>query len=1209
MQVWLSIDPWLVTAISIAYLAVLFLVAHWGQTASHSRWAAKPWVYSLALGVSCTSWAFYGIIGQASSNGQWLSPIYIGTIGFFVFGWPVLLKMLRITRQQNLSSIADFLASRYAGAPTIAAVVTLVSILGTLPYLALQLHAVSHSFDLLTGSYQSGSSTTFTVTLVLIGFSILFGARTANVNKHNPGLVLAIAFSSLVKLFAITVVGLFVCYGLFTGVTDLLAQAPPLPPPAAEQHSGYITAAQVLLGALTIFITPQLYHMIIQENSSERALRQARWQYPLYLVAINLFVLPIAIAGSLTFPGGSVNGDSFILTLPLYHQQALLSVLVYLGGLAAATAMVIVAAIVLSTMLTTELFVPILVRLHWLSDSTGQQRHEFSKGLLQLRRMAIAAILLLSFAVERLFDQQRHLANIGILAFVLLVQFAPAVLGALYWRGASSKAALAGLLTGSAVWAYCLLMPTVAANSAWLSTGPWGMSWLAPTHILPLTGLDPVSHGVLLSLLLNCTVFVLGSWYAPKQLGEKLQADVFLQKHKSWLHYPLTVQDLLSLLRRFIDRPAADALRAQCPGLPLTAAAPSELIEQTRQRLASVLGCASTRLVMSAASRVDETELTLTHVADIVDEANQLFEFNRELLQAAVENIEQGISVVDADMHLVAWNQRYIELLNYPKDYLRAGMPIAELLEYNVSRGLIEGGDLAELVARRVAHMQSGHSHYYQRILPTGRVLEIRGQAMPGGGFVSTFSDITQHIEAEQALQRANETLEQRVSQRTEQLTQAKAEAEAANRSKSRFLAAASHDLMQPFNALALFTDMLRQQTSVTHSPHQSLNPLVGQIQQSLSAVEALLADLVEISKLDGQAQPVAFSHFALREVLDPLAAEIALQAQQAKVQFRYQPCSGWVYSDKKLLRRVLQNFLSNALNYAKRSDGRAKVLLAVKRRRDHWQLSVFDNGPGIAPEQQQLIFNEFERLHHNADQPGLGLGLAIAKRIASLLGNDLQLHSTLGRGSCFALLAPRSPVAAHQAEQATHTAATGDRAPTTQAMSELGVTAASQLTAQDLSACSVLLIDNDPLLLNALAAQLRSWGCQVWSHSGRLTTAADQDNALLQPGFPSTAPQLIIADYHLDQTTGVALVQQRLSDWQDTAPKPQLSSSAGQQYVANRQYVANQQYVANSACAVIICSADHSEAVRGDCSAAGFSFIGKPVKALALKRLIKQLL
>ena len=1147
MLVWLSLDTWFITFLSIVYLILLFIVASWGQKQSPENWTCKPWVYSLSLGVSCTSWAFYGTVGQAATTGAWLAPIYIGSILCLVLAWPMLHKILLIIKQQNLTSIADFIAFRYDRSPKIATTVALVALVGTIPYIALQLRAISTSFDLLTGTYQSGISTAFVVTLVLIIFSIFFGTRQIAANKQNQGLVLAIAFSSLVKLFALTAVGIFATFFIFDGFNDLIAKSNNINP-VSDGYSAYLAFAQAILGAITIFILPQQFHMMMIENHHQDELKKARWLFPLYLLLINVFILPIAIAGQLTFPGGSVDPDTYVLTLPLFYQQAWLGVVVYIGGLAAATSMVIVSAIVLSTMISTEILTPLVIKFRLFNN---KQALQLSGLLLNLRRCSIAIVLLLAFLFERLVDHQNHLASIGLLSFVLLSQFAPATIGALYWRKANTKGALSGLIVGSIVWLYTLLLPALMPSSSWLDAGLFGLYWLKPTALFGITFLDETSHGVFFSLLFNLICYLFVSFFGHRSVGEKLQAEFFVNKTQTQFERHLSFDDLYSLLLRFIDKESADALLDLSEDKFRNNHKKNEkLIEYTRLQLSGVLGSASTRMVMKAAST--SQEMPLEDVVSIVDEASQMFRFNRELLQSGVENIEQGISVVDADMRLVAWNQRYIQLLGYPESFVCAGKSVEELLRFNIAKGIITGAESEALIARRLEHMRLGDNHYFQRTMPNGVVLEIRGQSMPGGGFVSTFSDITAHIEAEKSLKIANENLEKRVEERTEALRKAKAEAEAANSSKTRFLAAASHDLMQPFNALSLFTSMLKKKVK-----DEELALLANHIDDSLTVVEALLSDLVEISRLDNSSENVEQAPFAIQELLTPLQNEFTLLSQQDDIIFHYKKSSCWVNSDKRMLRRILQNFLSNAVHYCRDKTGEksaisSKILLGVRHCQNNIRIEVWDNGPGIPQEKQQTIFHEFERLEQNREIPGLGLGLAIADRMSSLLGLTISVNSTVGKGTGFMIEVPRvqplpATLKSHQDIPA-------------------------EKPADKFVNIPVLLIDNDALMLTALSSQLTEWGCQVF-------TAKDASSVEQALTNMTELPRLIVADYHLDNDkNGVDLVVDLLRQQQWEMP-------------------------------CVICSADPSEQVRQHTSEANFLFLRKPVKALALKRMIRQIL
>jgi len=1149
LLVWLSLDTWLISLLSITYLLLLFVVAYWGQKETNKKWLSRPWVYSLSLGVSCTSWAFYGTVGQAATTGAWLAPVYIGSILCFVLAWPMLLRILRITKQQNLTSIADFIACRYDRSPAIAATVTLVALLGTIPYIALQLRAISKSFDLLTGSYQSGISTTFIVTLVLIIFSILFGARQAAINKQSQGLVLAIAFSSIIKLFALTAVGIFATFFVFDGVADLFSHSQRAVDVQPASNS-YFAISQAILGMITIFILPQQYHMMMIENHQENELKSARYLYPLYLIAINIFVLPIALAGQNLFPGGNVDADTYVITIPLFFQQAWLGGLAYIGGLAAATSMVIVATIVLSTMVTTEIVTPLL--LHY-NNFISKQKTQLSHVLLNIRRVAIALLLLLAFTFERLINQQNHLATIGLLSFVLLSQLAPLVIGALYWRKATKKAALTGLTVGSIIWLYTLLVPSLLPDSFWLNTGLFGISWLKPYALFGLNSLDHISHGLLFSLLANSLCFIFISLLSHRSVSEKLQAELFIYQQQGAFEQNLSSRDLYHLLQRFINNDAAETFQRDYAKQLSSTKASETLIDYTRLQLSSVLGSASTSMVMKAVTT--QQTMPLQDVVNIVDEANKLFHFNRELLQAGVENIEQGISVIDADMRIVAWNKRYIELLGYPVNIVHVGKPVAELIRFNAERGIIntnrdnENTNKKEddFINRRLEHMRQGNNHYFQREMPSGIVLEIRGQAMPGGGFVSTFSDITTHIEAAKALQQANDHLEQRVSERTIELSKAKAEAEAANTSKTKFLAAASHDLMQPFNALSLFTNMLNKKVQGSDLAELAVN-----IQNSLSAAESLLADLVEISRLDNSSQKIDIHCFSINDLLGPLGEEFSLMSQQAGLQFNYVKSSCVVETDQRLLRRIIQNFLSNALNYCPQNNSQGKILLGVKHQQNQIVIEVWDNGPGIGLADQQTIFKEFERLEQTQDKSGLGLGLAICDRIAKLLNVNITVKSTLGKGTCFSVTLPRSTLKL--------------------APKEVIETNSPNKAGSGFIGLPILLVDNEAIMLKAIQTQLQEWGCNVLA-------IKDEKSLIASLANQDITPTIIISDYHLDNDeNGVNLIQKILVQQAWQVP-------------------------------CIICSADPSEQVREHTNSAKFYFMRKPIKALALKKLMKQIL
>jgi signal transduction histidine kinase len=909
---------------------------------------------------------------------------------------------------------------------------------------------------------------------------------------------------------------------------------------------------------LAMFCLPRQFQVGVVECENPNDLRTARWVFPIYLGLISLLVLPIAWAGLATSPGNDVSPDAFVLTLPMSQGNTWLALLAYLGGFSAATGMVIVASVALATMVSNDLVMPALLR--WRALRL-EQRQDLSGVVLAVRRATIVALALSAYAYYRLLESNQSLASIGLLAFAAVAQFAPAMIGGLYWRGASRRGALGGLAAGFAVWAYTLLLPTLGRTgligSDWMEGGPFGVAMLSPLGLFGLSGWDEITHGVFWSLLLNIACFVfLGLRYRPS-VDERLQALPFLDP---WMQRSggvgnewrgrINVEDLSVIARRILGERAAQRAFADYSAQSGRVLGPSDLAERgliqfTEKLLAGAIGGASARRVLTTALR--GTGLDLGEVVSLLDETSQELRFNRELLGATLENISQGISVVDAEMHLVAWNRRYLELFNFPDGMVYVGRPIADLIHWNAERGELGQGDIAEMVERRLDYMRLGSSHVVERTRPDGSVLELRGQPMPGGGFVTTFTDVTDYKRAEAALIEAKSGLEQRVEERTAELQaaleaqrSAKQEAEAANLSKTRFLAAASHDLLQPLNAARLFTAALVTQTDLS-SPSAEL---AQRVESALRAAEELLDGLLDVSRLDAgslKPEPVAVS---VERLVTSLQEQFAAQAESRDLQLRVRIQPLLVFSDRALLRRILQNFIANALRYTSQGG----VLLACRRRGDVARFEVWDTGPGIPPEQQQAIFAEFQRGETASPwgEKGLGLGLSICQRMAGMLGHRIRLISRLGRGSCFALEVPL--------------AAAG---------SSVQSAMPAQQPAVDLSHLRVLCIDNDPEILDAMRALLTRWGLSVM-------TAPGLEKAL-QIGRREP-PDLLLVDFQLNEALDGLAVLDILR--QSIVPSPPGA----------------------------LITADGSDEVTRRARDGGYPVLYKPVKPAALRALIAAL-
>ncbi|MCB1758688.1 MAG: histidine kinase [Gammaproteobacteria bacterium] len=647
----------LVVTVSFLYLGLLFALAYWAdRRADQGRSViASPTVYALSLAVYCTAWTYYGSVGRAAAGGAGFLPIYLGPTLAAALWLFFLLKMVRISKTQRITSIADFIASRYGKSHLLGGLVTVIAVVGVLPYIALQLKAVSGSFAilihypevLLPGVAQEQPvwrDTAFYVALLLALFTILFGTRHLDASERHEGLVAAIAFESIVKLLALTAVGVFVTFVLYDGLGDIVRQAdlaghlqPLLKPPGGAD----IWFSFSLLSALAVVLLPRQFQVAVVENSSERQIRRAVWLFPLYLLLINLFVLPIALVGQLEFAGQNVDADTYVLTLPILHRQEWLALFTYIGGLSAATGMVIVETIALSTMVCNDLVMPGLLR-RW----RHQPPHtDLSRLLLLIRRSAIFVVLLLGYSYYRLAGEAYALVAIGLISFAAVAQFAPVMIGGLYWRGGTRRGALAGLSAGFLVWIYTLLLPSFA-KSGWLpgdflEHGPFGIELLKPQALFGLGGFDEITHCLFWSLGCNIAAYLIVSSSRLPNAEETTQATRFVDalKHQRPVVAGLwrgsaEVTDLIALTGRFLGeararREFAEYARRRKLKAGGELPADAETVHFAETLLAGAIGSASARVMV--ASVAQEEPLGLDEVMDILDEASQIRAYSHEL--------------------------------------------------------------------------------------------------------------------------------------------------------------------------------------------------------------------------------------------------------------------------------------------------------------------------------------------------------------------------------------------------------------------------------------------------------------------------------------------------------------------------------------------------------------------------------------------------
>jgi Na+/proline symporter/CheY-like chemotaxis protein len=1158
------LHDWGVIVAAFGYIGCLFLLASYGDRQSPAaRGNANGWIYPLSLAIYCTSWTFFGSVGFATRTSTDFLAIYLGPVVMIGLCTPLLRRVISLAKAQNITSIADFIGARYGKSQAVAATVALIAIIGSVPYIALQLKAMASSLETILSEDQAFSKIpiigdiALMVTLAMATFAVLFGTRQADATEHQHGLMLAVAIESVVKLVAFLAVGAFVTFLMFHP-SELVQRA--MKTPEAVRVLEYTPTignflCMVLLSFCAVMLLPRQFHVSVVENSSDREVSRARWLFPLYLVAINVFVVPIAIAGLVTFPFGAVDSDMYVLALPIAGDAPLLSVGVFLGGLSAATAMVIVECVALSIMVSNDIVVPLVLQRE--PRARGQTK-DFGDFLLKSRRFAIFAIMLMAYFYYRALGNTQ-LAAIGLLSFAAIAQLAPSFFGGLLWRRATARGAIGGMVVGFVVWAYTLFIPSfLDSNPAgidFLQHGPFGIEALRPQALFG-ADLPPLLHGVLWSLAVNLLTYVALSLARQPSSIERLQADLFVPSDlapmapnfRRW-RSTVTVHDIQTTVARYlgIER-ARNSFRAFAASrhIRLDPAAPAdfELLQHAERLIASSIGAASSRLVMSLLLR--KRTVSARAALKLLDDSHAAFHFNREILQTALNHVRQGIAVFDTELQLICSNRQFADILGLPPHLVQIGIPLRDILEQMDAIGSHDSGDSEALMERRLAAYTTEGEPYLERLPDRHMVIEVRSNRMPDGGLVVTFTDVTPSFEAAEALERANASLEKRVRDRTEELTRlnselalAKSAAEDANISKTRFLAAASHDILQPLNAARLYVTSLVERKSVGED-----SKLVENIDDSLEAIEEILSALLDISRLDAGAMTPSITSFKMADLMRSLEIEFAPSARAKGLQLTFVPCSLPVESDRLMLRRLLQNFISNAIKYTPHG----RVLVGCRRRGPALQIGVYDTGVGIPPVKRGEIFKEFHRLEQGARiARGLGLGLSIVERLARVLNHRIAIDANPSGGSVFSVTVPT-------AKAINHTAA---------------VTSATPLSRTPISGARIVCIENDPAILDGMKTLLTGWDAEV-------IAVTDPDAACEAIEAAGGGVTGLLVDYHLDRGNGVAAIRDIRRRFGENLP-------------------------------AILITADRSPHVRAAAREEKIAVLNKPVKPASLRALLGQ--
>ncbi|MFH2059157.1 MAG: sensor histidine kinase [Pseudomonadota bacterium] len=895
--------------ISFGYIGLLFAIAFYGDKRAQlgKSIISNPYIYALSLAVYCTAWTFYGSVGVASRSGiTGFFNIYIGSTLTMVLGWPVLRKIIRISKANKITSIADFIASRYGKSAAVAGIVTIIAVLGIVPYISVQIKAISTTYQLLSNSTHVSlpaqlppalQDTAFYVTLILIVFAIFFGTRNLDATERHEGLVAAIAFESIVKLVAFCSVGIFVTYGIYNGFADLFQQASLVPEIKklfvmeinAAGFSGWYSG--LFLSMLAVIFLPRQFQVIVVENVDEKHLNKAIWLFPLYLLIINIFVIPIAFGGLLTLSGEtSVDADFFALLLLLVENQKGLAVLVFIGGLSAATGMVIVETIALSTMVCNDLVMPVLLRM---SSFNLSQQNDLSKLLLNIRRASIFLILILGYLYFHLVVEYYSLVSIGLISFTAVAQFAPAIIGGIFWKEANRSGAICGLLAGFFIWAYTLVLPSLAQAGlpmqSFLENGPFGISLLKPQHLFGLGsnlgGFNLYAHAVFWSMFFNISLFFGVSLFTKQDDVEKKQATLFVDVFKysveaeksSFWRATASVGDLRSLLERFLGKDRThDALDAYAKqnriNIEHELTADAGLVSHAEKLLAGSIGSASAHAMVTSVAK--EEPLGFSDIMSILDETSQIIMYSQELEKTTKD--------------LEAANERLKEL-----DHL-----------------------------------------------------------------------------------------------------------------KNEFISTVTHELRTPLTSVRSLAEILYSTPDLDAERHNKFSKIIIKESERLSR---LINDVLNFQKIKSGKIQWDFFRADIGEIIEDSVFSTSQLFEDKQIELKLDLPKQRIYAsvDRDRFMQVMINLISNAVKFCDVKLG--KITISLTHEADKIRVVVKDNGIGISPENQEIIFKEFLQIKDpSRGRPfGTGVGLSITQHIIDAHNGRIWVESELGKGAAFIFTLP----------------------------------------------------------------------------------------------------------------------------------------------------------------------------------------------------------
>lgn len=888
----------LLVLVSICYVAFLFFVAFVAERRAamgKTAWLRSSAIYTLSLSIYCTAWTFYGAVGYAARSGLEFVTIYLGPTLVMIGWWWLVRKLVRIGRTQRLTSIADLISSRFGKSAVLGVLVTVLAIVGTTPYIALQLQSVTQSiavFAASSGEVWAQADLNGAAIWVAVGlavFTVLFGTRNLDAHERHHGIVLAVAVEAVVKLFALLAVGVFVVWGVAGGIgptmalIDASAQAQWAPQPSRWIGLIFVSGAAFLC-------LPRMFQVMVVENSDERSLSTASWAFPAYLLLMSLFVVPIAVVGLDLMPQGA-NPDLFVVTVPLAEGRDGLAILAFLGGFSSATSMVIVATLALATMVSNHIVVP-----SWLNARTpGAVVSGDVRGVVVMsRRISIGVILALGYIYFRLSGGGGALAAIGLVSFTGVMQVLPAMIGGVFWRGANRLGAGAAISVGFAIWAWTMFLPSFGVDAVFsqsvFDNGPLGLGWLRPYALFGIEGIDPLVHVAFWSMLFNSAALILVSILTFPNPLERLQGAQFVNVYdyssgtRTWSQSAAQAEDMLVMSQRILGGAEAQAIflgEAQSQGksgfLPDVT---SEFISRLERELAGSVGAATAHAMIG------------------------------QLTEGAMVSVDDLIAVADET---------------------------AQIMEYS-----------SQLEAKSAEQERTAR-----------------------------------------ALREANDKLT------------------ALSIQKDAFLSQISHELRTPMTSIRSFSDILRD-GDVDDDARKKFANIIHDEARRLTR---LLDDLLDLGVLESGQVQLNIGAGTLGDVLDRAVIASGVGGDLAIVR-RVANEAVMLNTDLERLSQVFINLISNAAKYCIHEAPELRII--VRHSGGQTVIDFCDNGAGVPPHSQSMIFEKFSRLEDEGKAGGAGLGLSICRQIMGALGGDITYLPGQG-GAGFRITIPQPAALAAQ--------------------------------------------------------------------------------------------------------------------------------------------------------------------------------------------------